>query len=187
MLPTCFPQLPSPTPLHKVKKSGSNTVPRGTHKRAGGWHNTINNDWLKTATQVENKPVHVCTPNPIGCLKPFQQYWIVQSVKSSTKSSRAARETSLSSMLPSRPPRTLNTAVCAVDCSQFRDLTVVPLCTKPDVDPWGIWPAIQKVDYTLLVIAAATVAVGKKYPVCCSNHMGKEVNGQTVTLLSFKR
>ena len=61
------------------------TLGHAIHKRAGGGHNTINNDWLKIATKVGDKPVKDCIPNTIGCLKPFQQYWMVQSVKSSTQ------------------------------------------------------------------------------------------------------
>ena len=61
-----------------------NTLATGhaVHKRAGGEHNTISNDSLKTATQVGDKPVKDC--NTIGCLKPFQQHRMVQSAKSST-------------------------------------------------------------------------------------------------------
>ena len=39
-------------------------------KRARGGHNTINNDWLKTLTQVSGKPVEDCTPYTVSCLKP---------------------------------------------------------------------------------------------------------------------
>ena len=58
---------------YKVNKIGSNTLATGhaVHKREGGEHNTISNDWLKTASQVGDKPVKDCTPNIIGCLKPF--------------------------------------------------------------------------------------------------------------------
>ena len=55
------------------------------HKRAGGGRNTIKNEWLKMATQVGDKPVKDCIPITIGYQKPFQQYWMVQSVKSSTQ------------------------------------------------------------------------------------------------------
>ena len=58
----------------KQDRSQHATLGNVVHKRAGGGHNTINNDWLKTAAQVGYKPVEDCTPNTKGCLKSFQQY-----------------------------------------------------------------------------------------------------------------
>ena len=89
----------------KQDRSQYGTLEHAVHKRVESRHSTINNDWLKMATLVGDKPVEDCTPNTKGCLKPFQQDQMVQ------RSSRATRETSLSSALPSRPSRTLNTTV----------------------------------------------------------------------------
>ena len=65
----------------KHDRSQHGTLGHTVHKRAGGGHNTINNDWLKTATQIGDKPVE----DAKCCLKPFQQYRMVQSVESSTQ------------------------------------------------------------------------------------------------------
>ena len=44
----------------KQDRSQHGILGHAVHKRAGGGHNAINNDWLKTATQVGDKPVEDC-------------------------------------------------------------------------------------------------------------------------------
>ena len=81
----------------KQDRSQHGTLGHAVHKRAGGGHNTINNDWLKTATQVGDKPVEDCTPNTKAC---FSSIGWSKVSKAALRSSRATRETSLSSVLP---------------------------------------------------------------------------------------
>ena len=87
------------------------TLGHAVHKRAGGGHNTINNDWLKTATRVGDKPVEDYTPYTKVVSSRFSSIGWSKVSKAALRSSRATRETSLSSALPSRPSRTLSMAV----------------------------------------------------------------------------
>ena len=60
------------------------------------------------------------------------------------------------------------TANPPIGCSHFRIL-VVPLCSKPDVDVWGIQRStILKVVYTLLVIAVTTDSQWERSTKCAA-------------------
>ena len=79
----------------KHDRSQHGTLGHTVHKRAGGGHNTINNDWLKTATQIGDKPVETVPLTPNVVWSRFSSIGWSKVSKAALKSSRATRETSL--------------------------------------------------------------------------------------------